>query len=183
MVELVVTFEIANEFLRLDADTGRIWWRERGREWFKNNNSWSVWNSKFAGKEAFTMDRRDGYRCGYVLDQAYLAHRIVWLLHTGSWPTKGIDHINGNKIDNRPDNLRDVSQAVNGRNQRMKVNNTSGVTGVSWRKDMRKWAAHINVSGKRTHLGYFASLDKATVARKAAEKHYGFHENHGMAVC
>lgn len=85
-----------------------------------------------------------------------------------------VDHINGNTLDCRKQNLRIASHAQNSMNRKVSVNNTSGITGVTWKKDKEKWKAYITVKGKQIHLGYFKKeeLEKAILARKTAEKEY-----------
>ena len=107
------------------------------------------------------------------------AHRIAWLLTTGEWPKGQIDHINGDKADNRIENLRVVTAQENNRNTPLRKNNRSGRTGVFWYPRYNRWLAKIAVGGKNKHLGYFDSYDEACVAREAAERELGFHKNHG----
>jgi hypothetical protein len=138
------------------------------------------WNDRFAGKEAFSK-LNSGYLQSHILGSRYLAHRVVWLLHYGKWPTGHLDHINGIRSDNRAVNLREVSYAENSKNHRPHKTNTSGVMGVVWHKRDKKWQAGIMVSGKTIHLGQFTEKADAVSARKQAEKDYGFHENHGRS--
>jgi hypothetical protein len=112
----------------------------------------------------------------------YQAHRVAWLLQTGSWPKGFIDHINGVRDDNRIENLRDVSSRENQMNSKMNSRNTSGVVGVVWRWKTKTWEASIKVFGKRIHLGNYADISHAAAARKSAEKEHGFHPNHGRAA-
>jgi hypothetical protein len=91
---------------------------------------------------------------------------------------KEVDHINGNRGDNSWNNLRIVSRKENGKNMQRKKNNSSGVTGVSWASDRRKWASYIMVNRKKINIGHFTELSEAIAARKYAEKLYGFHVNH-----
>ena len=83
-----------------------------------------------------------------------------------------VDHINGNKLDNRRCNLRICTQHHNSMNHSVRKNNTSGVTGVTWYKGRNKWHASIMINGKNKHLGYFNTLEEATEARKQAEIDY-----------
>jgi HNH endonuclease len=108
----------------------------------------------------------------------YLAHRLIWLLVHKAWPENQIDHIDGSGLNNRIENLRDVTNAENQKNAKKRKDNTSGHVGVCRR--FGKWVAHIQVSGRKIHLGLFTNRDEAVAARKAAEVKYNFHENHGQ---
>lgn len=114
-----------------------------------------------------------------VLGKAYKAHRLAWLYMTGDWPKDQIDHINGDPTDNRWSNLREVDNMENTRNVGIPKNNTSGVMGVWWHKQNKKWCAEIKVNYKKISLGLYKTIEEAAAARKEAERHYGFHENHG----
>ena len=109
----------------------------------------------------------------------YLAHRLAVFYMTGIWPTHEVDHIDGNPSNNSWSNLRQVTSIENSRNQATRSNNSSGVVGVKWKKEISKWVATIGVDRKLIHLGCFESLEVAAEVRRAAEKVNGFHENHG----
>ena len=98
---------------------------------------------------------------------------------TGDFPPETIDHINRVRDDNRWRNLRPVSQKENSRNQKIYSTNTSGISGVTWRKQDKVWRSTIGVANKVSHLGSFNNLFEACCVRKAAELKYGFHQNHG----
>jgi hypothetical protein len=142
------------------------------------DESCKAWNSRFAGKEAF-IKITNGYRGGSIFSRQLVAHRVIWLLKFGEWPSADIDHINGNRLDNRIENLRAVSRADNLRNRRMPITNTSGIVGVGWDKARGKWRAQIEANGLAKCLGHFEEKADAAAARKAAEIECGFHENHG----
>lgn len=118
-----------------------------------------------------------GYLCVRVNTINYRVHRLVWLITYGRWPEGQIDHINGVRDDNRIENLREVSVQENQRNTHIRIDNTSGVTGVS--KELWGWRARIKVGGKKINIGFFKSFDDAVAARKKAEAELGFHPNHG----
>ena len=122
----------------------------------------------------------DGYLTIWVDKTNCLAHHIVWLYVHGEWPSNDIDHINHKRTDNRIDNLRIADKSTNGRNQSMRCTNKSGVMGVNWHKSSGKWRAFIRHDGKNIHLGVFRDFDEAVLARKAAEREYGYHANHGV---
>ena len=95
----------------------------------------------------------------------------------GSVPGAHIDHINGNKLDNRRANLRVVSPQINQVNRkRLNRNNTSGIRGVARTNASRAkpWRAQITVARRNLHLGLFATMSEAIAARQSAEmKYYG----------
>lgn len=85
-----------------------------------------------------------------------------------------IDHINHNTYDNRKKNLRVANQSEQNMNQGIQGNNTSGVTGVSWKEKIGKWQAQIGYRGKVIYIGVFDKLEEATKARREAEiKYFG----------
>ena len=88
---------------------------------------------------------------------------------------KLVDHIDGDKSNNKINNLRLASKSENGRNRvNLPSNNTSGVIGVCWDKKAKKWKAFIMINGKQKHLGYFINIEDAIKARKEAEiKYFG----------
>jgi hypothetical protein len=170
---------LASKLLRYDSETGKLFWLPRPREMFSTAHYCAAWNTKFAGKEAFTTADKFGYKQGTLLNRHYLAHRVIWLICTGSWPDGEIDHINGNPSDNRLCNLRVVSGADNLKNQKRPKNNKSGAVGVYWDMRRKKWGSAIQVNGKRKGLGNFSDFETAVSIRKAAEMEQGFHPNHG----
>lgn len=167
------------KLLSYDPDTGLMTWKRRPPEMFKAENRANAWNAKHAGNVAFTATVAKGYLGGAIFGNLYYAHRVAYAIHHGKWPAKQIDHISGDKTDNRIANLRDVSRSVNARNTAMLSSNTSGVCGVSWHKGSGKWQSHIRSGGKHRYLGLFDNLDDAAAARKAAEAGHGFTERHG----
>ena len=83
-----------------------------------------------------------------------------------------IDHINRNILDNRKSNLRFVTHSKNMRNAKIQSNNKSGIKGVHWCKEIKKWQALIGINNKQINLGYFINKGDATNARICAEKKY-----------
>lgn len=83
-----------------------------------------------------------------------------------------VDHINHNGLDNRKENLRIVTHHQNKFNNPIQLNNTSGVTGVSWSKTKNKWRAYITINDKQKSLGYYTEKEDAIKARKQAEEEY-----------
>lgn len=131
-----------------------------------------------AGKVAGWING-DGYRRIHIDGKDYLAHRLIWMYCHGKWPEGEIDHISGDRLNNKLVNLRDVSRGENCKNAKIPSDNTSGVIGVCRYKETGKWRAYIQANGKKKHLGWFNDVAMAIVARQMAEVKYGYHVNHG----
>lgn len=178
-----LTQEIVRELLDYDAESGKLFWRKRDVKWFNETagrtaiHAANHWNSRFAGREAFTAIN-NGYHSGKFLSLHVKAHRIIWLHQTGQWPIE-IDHINGIRVDNRYENLRNVEHSENMKNQKLHVHNNSGTVGIGWYPRYEKWRVRIRANGKMKLVGYFSSFDEAVMARKEDQIKFGYHENHG----
>ncbi|WP_366871557.1 HNH endonuclease signature motif containing protein [uncultured Ruegeria sp.] len=179
--------EVLRQLLDYNPGTGKLRWKHRGPEWFKDGRCTAQgeankWNSIFAGKPALACLDNYGYPSGTLLNARVRAHRVVWAICNSYWPTMTIDHINGDRADNRISNLREVSQSDNCKNTKIPNDNTSGVVGVGWCNTRGKWIAQIGSLGVRKRLGYFDDKLEAIAVRRAAEKEMGFHPNHGRAT-
>jgi len=138
--------------------------------------TWRITTGSFkVGQEAGTVARNEDY-CSYrnvsIFNERYKAHRIAWLLQTGSWPEKYIDHIDGDGLNNKWENLRQVSPSQNLVNQKVRSDSASGIKGVSYNKRRSAWQAYINLGRKRKHLGYHETLEEAAAARLAAQQRF-----------
>lgn len=174
------TFDFIKSCLSYDENTGFFTWMPRPRDHFKSGRAWKMWNTRYAGERAGSINDK-GYVVISLCGIEILAHRIAWLLTTGNWPKVHMDHLNGETSDNSIANIRCVTRIENMMNKSRYSNNSSGVTGVYWIKSMDRWKANITVNGKNTHLGYFREILDAVAARKTAEADNGFHENHGRS--
>jgi hypothetical protein len=92
----------------------------------------------------------------------FKAHRLAWLYVYGEFPSEWIDHIDGDRTNNRINNLRLCTPAENQMNRKKSVNNTSGFKGVSWDKEVNMWKATVQLDGVRKHLGYFPQVEDAS---------------------
>ena len=175
--------ETLRQLLRYEPETGKLFWRERGPEWFSDGkdgsaNNAAKWNARFAGKEALNSGSGShGYFDGAVLGVGALAHRVAFAIVYGRWPV-GVDHIDGDRRNNRLSNLREADHAENALNRKVRSDNTSGAAGV-WSLKRGGWRARIKRAGIISDLGTFATKEAAIAARKAAEMRLGFHQNHG----
>lgn len=173
-----MSIDVMRTLLLYEPETGELYWLPRPREMFSSDGAFKGWNTNHAGRPALTTTLNSGYRQGGILKKNFVAHRVGFALFYGYWPDQ-VDHINGNRSDNRIVNLRAVSGLENNRNTKRYKNNTSGVLGVSWHKPDCRWRAHIKLPSGHITLGNFKDKNDAIAARKAAEKQYGFHQNHG----
>jgi hypothetical protein len=172
------------EFLRkaldYDPETGILTWKDRPRDHFKSQSAYVRWNKLHAGTHAFAHIDTNGYKTGTIGSVRYYAHRIVWTLTQGVIPPGEIDHINGDRSDNRLRNLRLVNRQMNTQNRKLRSDCQHGVHGVEFHVS-KKWKATININKKRVYLGLYSTFEEAKAARKSAERKYGFHPNHGRS--
>lgn len=151
-----------------DPETGAFTWLPRPLD--------LGWTTKNAGRESGWIDTSIGYRRMTVFGQIHLAHRLVWLYVHGRFPARGVelDHVNGDKSDNRLCNLREASHTQNGFNTGLRKNNTSGFKGVTWSPSRARWEAKIDVDGKTKRIGRYKTIEEAAEARRAfIEAHHG----------
>jgi hypothetical protein len=145
----MLTAEEARRVWKYNAETGEFFWRISPSKKVK------------AGDVAGSR-QGEGYWRVKAQGKAYLAHRVAWLIVFGRWPVDEIDHVNGNRADNRLVNLREATSAQNKYNKEL---------GVGARLDGGKWQASIRVSGRWRGLGRYRSKEDATNAyRKAAKE-------------
>lgn len=141
---------------RYDPETGEFWHL-----------------APYAGQKRPTLIAGTVMNKGYVMvrirNKGYLAHRLAWLYVYGVWPNM-VDHINGNRLDNRQCNLRICTAAENNRNARIGNTNTSGLKGVHWDKAGQIWRAQIHVNGRNRTLGRFKDREQARLATRKRQK-------------
>lgn len=140
---------------------GELYWRK------KSNKRHSIANP------AGTINSI-GYRVITINGKKIHAHRLVWLWHGLELPEQ-IDHINGNRADNRIENLRAANYVTNAYNSKIKSDNTSGVKGVSWCNTYNKWVVQIFHQKKKLSARFKSFAEaKAFVQQKRKELHGEF---------
>lgn len=126
-----------------------------------------------AGSLAGTLNP-SGYWIVQLDGENWRVHRVIFALANGRDAAGPIDHINTNKADNRPCNLREATKSENQWNRSISARNTSGRKGVSWDRQVKKWRADISPSRKHRCLGHFDEIEDAALAyRLAAEQEHG----------
>ena len=166
-----MTYDLAwaNSRFTYDAETGTLRWRVyRGPR-------------AAAGAEVGHTNHY-GYRMVHADGKMHTVHRVIWLMIYGSYPKHQIDHVDGDRLNNRVSNLRDVLPVQNSKNAKVSDRSLSGIPGVRWDEKIQKWESVVYVDRKRVRLGNFTGLLDAAAARKSAERNHGYHENHGRIV-
>ena len=124
------------------------------------------------GSKAGSLKRIGYYKIG-INGKTYLNHRLIYLYHYGFIP-KQIDHIDNNKLNNKIENLREITNSQNHMNQKSHKNSASKYKGVSWYKRINKWRVQIQINNKNKHLGYFDDeINAAKVYNKKAIELFG----------
>ncbi|MBK6599171.1 MAG: HNH endonuclease [Proteobacteria bacterium] len=122
------------------------------------------WNGEKPGTECGFVSNGDGYVRVSISGSPVLAHRAAWFICAGRWPTTQIDHVNGDRSDNRIENLRVCTISENRWNSKKRVRNTSGFKGVSWDVNRKMWIAQIMANRKNYMLGRFKTPEEAHLA-------------------
>ena len=142
-----LTVDLLNELLEYDKETGDLLWKVRKAKRVKVGD--------IAGYIEST-----GYKRFTINAKSYLVHRIVFLMHKGYLP-KTIDHINGDRLDNRIENLRAVTANQNQHNRKLNSNNTRlALKESAGKKHTKSWSASIRLEGKQINVGYFSKHQK-----------------------
>ncbi len=161
MAKTNLTAQRLRELLHYDPETGVFTYRvKRG--------------ICMPGNEAGCPMKRGNHSIGLEYGR-YATHRLAWLYMTGEWPTKEIDHLDGNPLNNRWDNLRLATSAENKQNQRRpKVTNKCGFLGVCRhpidKQGLPTWRARIQIDGKSIHVGLFNTPEEAHAAYVDAKR-------------
>lgn len=154
-IKILPPIDLLRNQLDYDSETGIFVWLVKP---YKKTPSGSVAGSTYG----------QGYRYIGIDGIRYSAHRLAWKMTTGSDPVNNIDHINGDKSDNKIANLREATKSQNQYNQGKHADNTSGHKGVCWDKAHGKWKAQISINGKNKYIGIFTDINDAAAAYAAA---------------
>lgn len=152
----MLTQERLKKLFDYDSETGSLTWKVKG-------------GRRKVGKPAGYL-RKDGYRQVWADGKARKEHRMIWMYHHGFDSLCEIDHINGNKSDNRIENLREATKAENQQNRKKaaKLNKSSGLIGVTKRHN--GWQARIQINKRHVHIGLFSTAEEAHLAYLAKKK-------------
>jgi hypothetical protein len=159
MAKADLTADRLRELLDYNQETGVFTWRDKRGP-----------RAKHAGV-AGCISSDSGYRMIRLDFRLYRAHRLAWLYVFGKWPAEQIDHINGDRADNRLANLREASNRLNCENKRRaQKNSASGVLGVSWNKRNKMWSAKLSHRNSEVFCRYFHDIEDARQAYLDAKR-------------
>jgi hypothetical protein len=164
-----------------DPVSGVLIWRERSPSDFKTLLAYESFVANRMGQPAGGIDAQ-GYRRVTIGNSLFLQHKLIWQMafdEVPKYPDSEIDHINGDRADNRLSNLRKVTKSDNQRNGSLRRNNASGVNGVNWVASKQRWLARIWDGPHHRYLGQFKNLEDARQARVRAERELEYHPGHG----
>ncbi len=152
-----LTVSFIQSILDYDASDGTFKWKYR-------QDASKAWNTRWPGKNA-GFARKDGYVLIRINNKRYLAHRLAWFLHHGTWPNLFLDHINKNPNDNRIENLRECTTAENGWNRNAQSNASTGFKNVNVDRNRNKYQVKVSAYGKTHWVGYFNTIEESIEAR------------------
>lgn len=171
-----VDIDLLRKYLSPDFDFGILIWKHRAESDFQNvtssrGPSWycNVWNAKNAGNEALASINSNGYKAGSFFGRSLLAHRVIWAMYRDKWPGTHLDHIDGNRSNNKIENLREVTQAQNALNAKAS-GSSSKYKGVSFCNRSQRWVVYCQVNKKSKFGGYFDNEIDAAIAYDSLAK-------------
>jgi len=165
-----LTQEYLKELLYYDKETGIFTKKVRPLCYFDAPKFCNTWNTRYANQECNTV-HSNGYLVTGIDNKTYFLHRLAFLYVTGEIPSKGVDHIDGNKKNNTWSNLREATKSENAQNiKKAHKDNAQGLIGAYVdKRDGRFWSS-IMIDGKNVHLGTFKSAQDANQAYLNAKR-------------
>jgi len=178
---IVMDIQVLRDSIRYCPKTGRCWWKNRPLCHFENAHRRDVFNTKYFDKlvgYVHTDKHGNPYIWFQIGGRKFQLHRAIYAMMTGSWPHE-VGHDDGDGLNNRWENLSDVTRTQNRMNIRRRQPRSLPI-GVSLVGG--KYYANIGFKTKKYYLGVFKDLEGAASARRAAEVKFGFHPDHGKLV-
>lgn len=165
-------------------EDGTLIWKIRPLTHFKTPHARDV-SAFHAGQIAGSLGNMGYLNVRISVDgkrPAFAVQHVIWVMHHGEIPNgRLIDHKDTNKLNNRIDNLRLAFPTGNSQNGSLRSDNVSGIKGVCWNKKRKRWYVAIAVNSKKHYVGFYKTIEEATIAAHAARSalHNEF-ANHGL---
>jgi len=159
-----ITPELLRQLMRYEPESGKLFWLNRSGSIVPDLRERNSWNARYAGKEVGAVNGK-GYLTLEILRSSQKAHRVAWAIYYGEWPNGLIDHINGDRTDNRILNLRVVTIGESAKNRGLQKNNPSGYSAL----------IHISEPTRRTPISYAVFFLKNTTTTITIHLHSNTH--------
>jgi hypothetical protein len=157
-----LTAQRLREVIDYDPCTGAFQWKPR---------AWRAGQRCNDDRSPGSVSKQTGYLTIRVDGNLYQAHRLAWLHNYGEWPASHLDHKDGNRLNNRINNLRDVGNTINRQNmRRARVDSASGLLGAHFDKRRGRYFSTIKTNGKAMYLGAHPTAEAAHAAYVAAKR-------------
>lgn len=180
-----IGIEYLRDCLRYEPDTGLIYWLERPVHHFSSTAARGKFNARYANKVAGSNDGAGYVRITVTVPgegpRHLRGHRIGFALHTGAWPKIHLDHIDGDRSNNRIANLRESDDSQNMRNSPARPTNKTGFKGVCYLDKVGRYRAQIMLKGRQHFLGEYATPEEAY--KKYCEAAERLHGNFANTTC
>lgn len=171
----MISLQYLKEAFDYDPETGELFWKAvRPRHHFATDRAFLCHQTRDGGKVA-GHPMKGGYLAVGVAGKPHLVHRIVYAIYHSIEPCdlpKILDHRDCDPSNNKISNLRPATSNENSCNTSLFRTSTTGYKGVGWKKQNKRWFAHIKFDGKKIHLGYFDTPEQARDARAVAANTY-----------
>lgn len=166
-----IPLEYIKKRLEYIPETGELIWKNGQR---KGKNAGCITSNVAGNKYRYLSIGYEGKNYNF------LAHVLCLCIYHNTQFINEVDHFDGNGLNNKFSNLRQVNRSVNNKNHRKQRNNSSGIAGIVWRERLKKWQAYgAGEDRKQVYLGVYSNFLDACCARKFWEINNNFTERHG----
>lgn len=165
----MIDVAMLRRLLICDAEAGTLHWRERTPDLFTDGghsaqHNAAKWNTRYANREGFTA-LRNAYKVGAIFYRQLYAHRVIWTMIQDRWPIGEIDHIDGNRLNNKISNLREAANGENRLNHGGKRGSSSPYIGIKKSRRKNHWCAAVTHDHATIYVGTFPTPEAAALAR------------------
>lgn len=170
-----LSVDLINELIEYDKDDGSFTWRRRSIDYFPCERTCNGWNSRYAGEKAgcIAKTKNNSYRKITLFKKMFHASDLALLLSTGEWPNGVVVHVDGDTTNDALRNLKVVEYREAYTSNKVYKNNTTGHKGI-YASGNGFFTVQVSYHGKQYHVMRTNDIDEAILARKKAEKDFGY---------